>query len=257
MGQRFRSVVLSALAVSILPFHISPSVHALAADPDQKPAVSLEEALKLHPAIVDSGAVGFITPATLKLDSNCFQFSGPSEKREITVTCKSLGSAKLSPVTSVLIKPRLYQKTLTAQDDVFDAYLEFYQKGEKLPVPRQYFNTYAVENTDWFLIDVSYLNINNIYLTDRSGHESDPLNYIYANKKWRAFDPWKIVQKDFPDIQQPPFSVQISQRYLKVIEENSCCNQSYTADPDRQNYRMIYLLDRGTKKIVQAEKVLR
>jgi hypothetical protein len=126
-----------------------------------------------------------------------------------------------------------------------------------LNIPPYYFGTQAEINSDWFSLDVRYINPSAIMVTTHI-FEAFPAHYYFNGTQWKRFSPWEYVSSVFPDNTETPFSVEISDSVIKVTEENYCCDKLYNVNsPDRRNYRQVYYLDRQTMKVLKTDRIPR
>lgn len=191
---------------------------------------------------------GYIKPVEVTVSDICYDKNG-------IFICKSLGEVNLTPSVKVKIEP-VYTATKKTLDTIDEVMIEFYENGQKLSIPP--YKSYWQADANWFLLEVSYLDRDNIYIDDGSGHETGFTSYYYDGTKWNELDPWEWIENDFPDIHHPVFSLVVSSKYLKVVEENYCCDTIYSSDdPNRVMYRQVYTLDRITKKIIKKEQTPR
>lgn len=200
----------------------------------------------------------YMQAKTIAIDEGCLKsqyIEGMGQK--ISVTCNQVGEVGLSVSVRAVLKSRHQEKILTGTDYEFDVYLEFYENSTKLNVPPYYLPSFADANARWFGLNISYLDKNNIYISDSGGHEGYPSHYLFNGTSWSKFSPWDLVKNVFPDTLQPPFSVLVSQKYIKITEERYCCDQTYSDTPDRKANRMVFVLDRASKKIVETSKIAR
>lgn len=171
--------------------------------------------------------------------------------------CTNLGEVMLNSTDKAVLKSKHQEKTLKENDNEFDVYLEFYDDQTKLNIPRYYFPSFADANSSWFKLEISYVNSEIIYVSDSGGHEGYPSHFVFDNKKWSKFIPWEFVKAVFPDNIQPPFSLLASEHRLKITEENYCCDQVYSDKSKRIAFRMVYILDRRSGRIIETSNVLR
>lgn len=200
----------------------------------------------------------YVQPKPIAIDEGCLKsqyIEGTGQK--ISVTCNQVGEVALSSSVKAVLRSRHQEKILTGTDYEFDVYLEFYENSTKLNVPPYYFPSFADANAGWFGLNISYLDKNNIYISDSGGHEGYPSHYLFSETSWSKFSPWDLVKNVFPDTIQPPFSVLVSQKYIRITEERYCCDQVYNDTPERKANRMVFILDRVSKKILETSRISR
>jgi len=200
----------------------------------------------------------YVQPKSIVIDEGCLKSQyteGTGQK--ISVTCNQVGEVALSSSVEAVLESKHQEKILTGTDYEFDVYLEFYENNIKLNVPPHYFPSFVDANAGWFGLNISYLDKNNIYISDSGGHEGYPSHYFFNGTSWAKFSPWDLVKNVLPDTIQPPFSILISQKYIKITEERYCCDQVYSDTPDRKANRMVFVLERVSKKIIETSKIPR
>lgn len=199
----------------------------------------------------------YVQPKPIAIDEGCLKsqfIKGPGQK--ISVTCNQVGKVDLSSSVKAVLRSRHQEKILRGTDYEFDVYLEFYENSTKLNVPPYYFPSFAAD-VQFFGLNISYLDKNNIYISDSGGHEGYPSHYLFSGTSWSKFSPWDLVKNVFPDTIHPPFSVLVSQKYIKITEERYCCDQVYSNTPEREANRMVFILDRVSKKILETSRISR
>lgn len=187
----------------------------------------------------------YIKPVAIKIKDSCIKY--PAEGKT-TAICENLGEANINPLIKTVIK---------AKEGNYEVYLEFYKNGTKLDIPIYYFPSFIDSNIDWFVLYIYFIDENNIYISDGGGFEGYPSHYFFNGEIWEKLNLWLLINNDFPDDLQPPFSISVSPEYLKITEENYCCDIVYTNTEERENYRMVYTLNRFSKEIVNSFKINR
>jgi hypothetical protein len=190
----------------------------------------------------------FVNSVSLSLKTQCLMGSGPS--LSLKAKCPALADAELPGGYFVQLIPE--SKTKLGR-----AFLRFFDSKERnLRIPQYFFETSVTDNPDWFSLSVHFVSPQAIYV-QTSSHESYPSYFFFDGKQWQKFAPWDLVKSFFPDTRQPPFSLAVSEKYLKLTEENYCCDRVYTDSSDRRANRMVYILDRATNAVVKTMKIPR
>lgn len=200
---------------------------------------------------------GYIKPVEIRISDDCYkQVSDPSFGNGTKFVCTSLGEFVLNANIKLKIQP-VYTADKSKLENVEQIDIEFYENGQKLPI-KKYRTDWGGAYVNYLNLKVSYLDKNNIYIDDSSGHETGIGNYHWDGSKWNELKAWDWIKHDFPDDYTPNFSLLVSEKYIKVIEENYCCDVIYDDNnPDRVQYRQIYTLDRETEEIIKKEKTPR
>jgi len=190
----------------------------------------------------------YITPVSITINDSCLEGENIGETIKLSAICDQLGEARISSSIKAILRPEYQTKILSNNDYGYNVYLEFYENGNKLNIPPYYFPSFADANTAWFKLNISYLDKDNIYISDKGGHEGYPPHYFFNGTEWSKFLPWDLIKNDFPDTIEPPFSVEVSPKHLKITEERYCCDLVYSNTPDREAKRLVFILDRFSKK---------
>ncbi len=201
----------------------------------------------------------YIKPKLIKINTECFKFEYIENiGRKVSIVCDNVGEIMLSSSRKAILKAKENEKVLSEQDPKFDLYLEFYENNIKLNIPPYFFSSFADANLSWFNLYISYLDKNNIYISNAGWHEAYQSHYFFDGKKWNKFSPWDLIKEVFPDNIQPPFSILISKNYIKIIEENYCCDTVYDYNnPKRKKFREIFIIDREKFNILKREQIER
>ncbi len=100
-----------------------------------------------------------------------------------------------------------------------------------------------------------------VYVTDDSGFESiSQHKYFHSGLQMDLNNvlTWKLQSSFLADGMFPPYKLTIYPSYLKVEEQNYCCDIVYNPEiADRRDYRKVFYLDRTTLNILKEEKVAR
>jgi len=116
------------------------------------------------------------------------------------------------------------------------------------------------EEPEWFQFSFVALGTNEIYIEDSSGHESMPRHFIVKNKTLVNLGELikGILIDKFPKETFPQIGVTFYPSFIRIEEENYCCDTTYDAtNPEREKYRKVFFLDRKTYNILKEDKVER
>lgn len=124
------------------------------------------------------------------------------------------------------------------------------------------YQTYTFEdvNSSWFNFSFVGLSTNELYLKDSSGHEGIPQHYIAQGTQLiNLGELLKGVLADkFPNERFPQINLTFYPSSIRIEEENYCCDTLYdSSNPEREQYRKVFFVDRKTYNILKEEKVKR
>lgn len=100
-----------------------------------------------------------------------------------------------------------------------------------------------------------------IYVIDNTGFEAFPQHkYIHSGLSVNFNDvlTWKLQSAFLADGMFPPYALTVYPSYLKVEEQNYCCDIVYNSEvAGRKEYRKVFYLDRTTLNVIKEDKVAR
>ena len=174
----------------------------------------------------------WIEPVTLYYDPACWVESGK---------CPDLGQAQMGTGNDT-VRARLF----VIPRDRTNVEVRFYMGEKEWVIPRFKTPSFIDSNPDWFSLKIWYKSGSAVYIATSGGHEGYPeyyVTYLGANQpKWDKLDIWSLVKDVFPDTTQPPFSLEVGPQYIRVTEENYCCDTVHKDSPERNANRMVYVL---------------
>lgn len=122
-------------------------------------------------------------------------------------------------------------------------------------------------NPEWFNYLFIPVSATEFYISDGGGHEGIPqfkyfnkksaLNFNEAVKEKLAgkFEAGYLPDKGYVF---PPFSIAVSDSYIRFEEQNYCCDTLYNSeDEERSEYRKVFILDKETLEIISEDKTER
>ena len=121
--------------------------------------------------------------------------------------------------------------------------------------------SYLTENPAWFQYSFIVMSPDEFYVFDGGGHEGIPGYKYFSGGRWINLN--TLLQEKLQDQFQedyafPQLAIHVSPSYLRVEEQNYCCDTLYDVHNDeRVKYRKVFILDRETYEILQEDKVLR
>jgi hypothetical protein len=182
--------------------------------------------LSSYPKIEDT----WITPVSLSYDRACLIKASH---------CSDLGQAQIGGDG---VRARIFPKS----DDREKVEIRFYTGEEEwVAIPRFTTASFLEVNEDWFSLKI-WLNNSSVYIATSGGHEGYPeyfVSYLGAtHPTWEKFEPWNYVKGKFPDIIQPPFSLEVGSQYIRLTEEDYCCDTVHSNTPERNANRWVYVL---------------
>ncbi len=100
-----------------------------------------------------------------------------------------------------------------------------------------------------------------VYVTDSTGFESVSQHKYFHSGLEMDFNnvlTWKLQPAFLADGMFPPYALTVYPSYLKVEEQNYCCDLVYRPEvPGRKEFRKVFYLDRATLNILKEDKVAR
>lgn len=174
----------------------------------------------------------WIEPVSLSYDSACLIESA---------NCSDLGQTQIG-IGGGSVRARIFP----ILNDRKNVEVRFYMGEEEWVIPRFTTASFLDENSSWFGLKIWYNSGSSLYIATSGGHEGYPeysVAHLGANQtKWEKFDPWSYLKKQFPDTMQPPFSLEVGSQYIRLTEENYCCDTVHSDTPERNANRMVYIL---------------
>ncbi len=147
-------------------------------------------------------------------------------------------------------------------------HFEFFNKGQKLPIPEQNFQTFWA--TDFLGISVSYLDDQHIYVQGtfptitpapgfkysypNGGAFDNVYTYFYDGKKWTELFPQDLVN-DYEQLQ-----LFVSNKTLKLINPRKCLYDFATGtfkdnDKNQTLTGTAYIIDANSYKLISAKNL--
>lgn len=100
-----------------------------------------------------------------------------------------------------------------------------------------------------------------VYVTDNTGFESVSQHKYFHSGLEMDFNnvlTWKLQSAFLADGMFPPYALTVYPSYLKVEEQNYCCDLVYRPEvPGRKEFRKVFYLDRTTLNTLKEDKVAR
>lgn len=174
----------------------------------------------------------WIEPVSLSYDLACLITSA---------NCSDLGQAQIGMIDST-VRARIFP----IPNDRENIEIRFYMGEEEWVIPRFKTASFLDANSSWFGLKIWYISGNSVYIATSGGHEGYPEYYVAhlgaTQTKWEKFEPWSYVKEQFPDTVQPPFSLEVGSQYIRLTEENYCCDTAHSDTPERNANHMVYVL---------------
>lgn len=120
--------------------------------------------------------------------------------------------------------------------------------------------TFADANSDWFRFSFVALGPDELYFEDDSGHEGIPNHYLVKGIRLINLSEMLhgLLADEFPHESWQQFGITFYPSYMRVEEENYCCDILYnSSDPERTANRKVFYIDRKTYQILKKETVPR
>lgn len=125
----------------------------------------------------------------------------------------------------------------------------------------EYMTTHDVPNGyvgEFFAYTFIFPNTEEFYAFDGGGHEGIATHHYFNGQYLTDYNEGMkaILGDEFKtDWYFPPFSIYVTDSYLKVIEERYCCDTTFdTEDEDRMKYKKFFLFDRENMEIIEEGK---
>jgi hypothetical protein len=237
-----------ALSISVLVFFILFTGCSGAA---QEKEGNVVPSHAQDPSSFSLPTLSFVEPVVLNINQDCLN----NAKNIISISsdCPNLGEKLLTDDVVATIDTQ--SRSLPKNKD-FDIILTIENKNSSAPIPPYAFPSFLTIDPDAFMIHISYLSDDEVYVRYAKEPQGYPQYMHYDGKEWKEFVPWDLVKDDFPDEIEPPLSVRMSEEYVEITEENYCCGSRYAAyDSDRFNYREQMILSKEDYSIVEVKQV--
>lgn len=174
----------------------------------------------------------WIEPISLYYDATCLIK---------TANCSDLGQAQIG-ISDQTVRARIFP----IPNDSENVEIRFYVGEEEWVIPRFKTASFIEANSSWFGLKLWYNSGSSVYIATSGGHEGYPEYFVshlgMTQPKWEKFEPWSYIKEIFPDTTQPPFSVEVGSQYIRLTEENYCCDTVHSDTPERNANRMMYVL---------------
>lgn len=122
-------------------------------------------------------------------------------------------------------------------------------------------------NPEWFHYTFIPVSATEFYTSDEGGFESIP-QFKYFNKntvlnfneavKEKLASKFEVGYLPNRGYIFPPFSIAVSDSYIRFEEQNYCCDTLYNSEEEeRSKYRKVFILDKETLEVLSEDKVKR
>ncbi len=129
--------------------------------------------------------------------------------------------------------------------------LDIIVNNEKIRLPNAYVG-------DFFSYTFVFPNTEEFYAWDGGGHEGIATQYYYDGNfliNYRDVMTEVLGDEFKTDYLFPPFSLYVTDSYLKFIEERYCCDTTHDdQDPDRAAYKKFFIFNRENLEILEEGK---